>query len=139
MKDLVNKDKIYLEDFDVYVNPYLTYAQIQQIVDGISTLSTWSEKKTSLDMLVLYHVTDIGQEKLEKYTHNQLLESGLIDKVFQCIENIDQLYKAIQWTSGETYLERLLGNFIQQMNAITASALENVQKEVKKNGKQSNK
>ena len=139
MKDLVNKDKIYLEDFDVYVNPYLTYAQIQQIVDGISTLSTWSEKKTSLDMLVLYHVTDIGQEKLEKYTHNQLLESGLIDKVFQCIENIDQLYKAIQWTNGETYLERLLGNFIQQMNAITASALENVQKEVKKNGKQSNK
>lgn len=129
MKEIKNINTLYLEDYDVYVNPYLTYSQIQQIVNAIKMCSDWSTKQTNIDMLILYHVTDITKETLEKYTHDELLQSGLIDEVCKKIKNLDQLYKAISWSEGSNCVERLIGDFLGQMNSVVDTAIkENLSK-----------
>lgn len=90
----------YLEEFDINVNDYLTYAEIQVIVDSIIKFNTWSERQTNIDMLILNFVTDIGAEKLQEIGHEALLESGLIDAVNNHIVNYTQIYEGIRYTES---------------------------------------
>ena len=94
---------VYLEDYDITVNKYLTYAQIQQIANAVVAASandaddTWANRETNIDMLMLYHATDIGKEKLEEIGHDNLLTSGLIDAVRYRIENLYDINEAIDY------------------------------------------
>lgn len=103
MKEIKGNQTVYLEDYDITVNRYLTYAQIQQIANAVVAASandsddTWANRQTNIDMLMLYHATDIGKEKLEEIGHDTLLTSGLIDSVQFCIENYHEIYEAIDY------------------------------------------
>ena len=103
MKEIKGNQTVYLEDYDVTVNKYLTYAQIQQIANAVVEASandsedTWANRETNIDMLMLYHATDIGKEKLEEIGHDNLLTSGLIDAVRYRIENLYSVNKAIDY------------------------------------------
>ena len=103
MKEIKGNQTVYLEDYDITVNKYLTYAQIQQIVNAVVAASandsddTWVNREINIDMLVLYHATDIGKEKLEEIGHDALLTSGLIDSVQFRIENYHEIYDAIDY------------------------------------------
>lgn len=100
MKEIKVKENIYLEDFDVHVNQYLTYAQIQQIVNAVIKFDTWSERYQNIDMLILYHATNINKEELEKYDVDILKQSGLIDAVKNNIVNLNELNEAIEYTTS---------------------------------------
>lgn len=100
MKELHKLDTIYLEDYDVHVNRYLTYAQIQQIVNSLSKLDTWAEKKQNIDMLVLYHATDISKEELESHDFDYFYESGLIGHVNHSIINLYLIDEAIKYNES---------------------------------------
>ncbi len=103
MKEIKGNQTVYLEDYDITVNKYLTYAQIQQIANAVVEASandaddTWANRQTNIDMLMLYHATDIGKEKLEEIGHDNLLTSGLIDSVQFRIENYHEIYAAIDY------------------------------------------
>ena len=103
MKEIKGNQTVYLEDYDITVNKYLTYAQIQQIANAVVAASvndaddTWANRQTSIDMLMLYHATDIGKEKLEEIGHDTLLTSGLIEAVRYCIENLYNVDDAIDY------------------------------------------
>ena len=103
MKEIKGNQTVYLEDYDVTVNKYLTYAQIQQIANAVVAASandaddTWANRETNIDMLVLYHATDISKEKLEEIGHDDLLTSGLIEAVRCCIENLYNVDEAIDY------------------------------------------
>ena len=103
MKEIKGNQTVYLEDYDITVNKYLTYAQIQQIANAVVAVSvndsddTWANRETSIDMLMLYHATDIGKEKLEEIGHDALLTSGLIEAVRCCIENLYNVDEAIDY------------------------------------------
>ena len=103
MKEIKGNQTSYLEDYDITVNKYLTYAQIQQIANAVVAASandaddTWANRETNIDMLMLYHATDIGKEKLEEIGHDALLTSGLIDAVRHRIENIYSVNDAIDY------------------------------------------
>ena len=103
MKEIKGNQTVYLEYYDVTVNKYLTYAQIQQIANAVVAASandvddTWANRETSIDMLMLYHATDIGKEKLEEIGHDNLLTSGLIEAVRCCIENLYNVDEAIDY------------------------------------------
>ena len=103
MKEIKGNQTVYLEDYDITVNKYLTYAQIQQIANAVVAASandaddTWANRETNIDMLVLYHATDIGKEKLEEIGHDVLLTSGLIKAVRCHIENIYNINEAIDY------------------------------------------
>lgn len=103
MKEIKGNQTVYLEDYDITVNKYLTYAQIQQIANAVVEASvndsddTWANRETNIDMLMLYHATDIGKEKLEEIGHDALLTSGLIEAVRCCIENLYNVDEAIDY------------------------------------------
>ena len=103
MKEIKGNQTVYLEDYDITVNKYLTYAQIQQIANAVVAASvndsddTWANRQTNIDMLMLYHATDIGKEKLEEIGHDVLLTSGLIDAVRYRIENLYSVDEAIDY------------------------------------------
>ena len=103
MKEIKGNQTVYLEDYGITVNKYLTYAQIQQIANAVVAASvndsddTWANRETNIDMLMLYHATDIGKEKLEEIGHDALLTSGLIEAVRYRIENIYSVNDAIDY------------------------------------------
>ena len=103
MKEIKGNQTVYLEDYDITVNKYLTYAQIQQIANAVVAASvndsddTWANRQTNIDMLMLYHATDIGKEKLEEIGHDDLLTSGLIEAVRYRIENLYNIDAAIDY------------------------------------------
>nr|DAG40287.1 MAG TPA: hypothetical protein [Caudoviricetes sp.] len=100
MNNIKKNSPVYLKDYDVHVNQYLTYAQIQQIVNSVAKIDTWSEREQNIDMLILLHATDIGIDSLEKNEHNVLLESGLIDSVKENIRNLSSVYDAIKYNES---------------------------------------
>ena len=132
MKEIKAMDKVYLEEFDVYVNPYLTYAQIQAIVNGVKGLDSWAEREQNIDMCVLAFATDIPTEKLEELGHDALLQSGLINAVCGEIKNLFSVYEAIEYTEST---KRALAQIIKALPKYQ----EQIDAVVKKYGKPSTK
>ena len=132
MKEIKAMDKVYLEEFDVYVNPYLTYAQIQAIVNGVKSLDSWAEREQNIDMCVLAFATDIPTDKLEEIGHDALLQSGLINAVWGEIKNLFSVYEAIEYTESTkralAQIIKALPKYQEQLDAV-----------VKKYGKPSTK
>lgn len=132
MKEIKAMDKVYLDEYDVYVNPYLTYAQIQAIVNGVKSLDSWAEREQNIDMCVLAFATDIPTEKLEELGHDALLQSGLINAVCGEIKNLFSVYEAIEYTEST---KRALAQIIKALPKYQ----EQLDTVVKKYGKPSTK
>lgn len=122
MKEIKAMDKVYLEEYDVYVNPYLTYAQIQAIVNGVKGLDGWAEREQNIDMCVLAFATDIPTEKLEELGHDALLQSGLIHAVCGEIKNLFSVYEAIEYTESTkralAQIIKALPKYQEQLDAV---------------------
>lgn len=123
MKEIKKLGPIYLEKFGIEVNPYLTYAQIQQIVNGVIKFDTWAERQQNIELLVLYHTTDMGKEAIEEIGHETLLQSGLIDAVFMRVVNTDKIYKAIEYTES-------VGRALSQIVKILPEKIKEIEKAV---------
>ena len=136
MKEIKGKQTVYLEDYDITVNKYLTYAQIQQIANAVVAASvndsddTWANRETNIDMLVLYHATDIGKEKLEEIGHDVLLTSGLIDAVRYRIENIYSVNDAIDYIENN---QRAINKLLKSLPKVLEEA-KGLQDLMKKHG-----
>ena len=119
MKELKAAEQVYLEDYGVRVNRYLTLAQIQQIVNAIKVFDTWAEREQNKNMLVLYHATDIGKEALEASDYDLLQSSGLIDNVLDCVMNFYDIDKALDWTeSTQRALAQIIKDGLPQIRKI---------------------
>ena len=122
MKEIKAMDKVYLEKYDVHVNPYLTYAQIQAIVNGVKGLDGWAEREQNIDMCVLAFATDIPTEKLEELGHDALLQSGLINAVMWEIKNLHRVYEAIEYTESTkralAQIIKALPKYQEQLDAV---------------------
>lgn len=112
MKEIVKHEPVYLEAFDIHVNQYLTYAQIQQIVDAVKVFDVYAERMQNIDMLVLFHATDMGRENIEKYDHDTLLCSGLIDAVKSKILNFYLIQEGINYTEST---QRAMAQIMKQL------------------------
>lgn len=99
MKELT-KMTIYNDEYEIEINRYLTYAQIQQICNAVRQFETWSERQKNIDLLLLYHATDMTQEEIESYSDEDLLQSGLIDMVKETVKNYEDIYVAIDYTES---------------------------------------
>lgn len=97
MKKVNGVDKVYLADYDVNVEQYLTYAQIQTIANSVKKLDSWAARQQNIDMLVLAFATDIDHKELENYEHDHWLKCGLIEAVTDKIKNLSQIDSAINY------------------------------------------
>lgn len=122
MKEIEAIKPEYLEEYDVHVNPYLTYAQIQAIVNGVKGLDGWAERAQNIDMCVLAFATDIPTEKLEELGHDALLQSGLINAVCGEIKNLFSVYEAIEYTESTkralAQIIKALPKYQEQLDAV---------------------
>ena len=136
MKEIKGNQTVYLEDYDVTVNKYLTYAQIQQIANAVVAASvndsddTWANRQTNIDMLMLYHATDIGKEKLEEIGHDDLLTSGLIEAVRYRIENLYDINGAIDYIENN---QRAINKLLKSLPKVLEEA-KGLQALMKKHG-----
>lgn len=136
MKEIKGNQTSYLEDYDITVNKYLTYAQIQQIANAVVTASandaddTWANRQTNIDMLMLYHATDIGKEKLEEIGHDTLLTSGLIEAVRYRIENLYNVDEAIDYIENN---QRAINKMLKSLPKVLEEA-KGLQDLMKKHG-----
>ena len=112
MKELKIIEPIYIEEYDIKVNRYLTYAQVQQIINAVKGLDGWAEREQAIDMLILYHATDIGEEKIEEIGHETLQQSGLIENVKNSIINVYDIYEGLEYT---TSTQRALAQILKQL------------------------
>ena len=115
MKEIKLIDSVYLKDFDVKVNPYLTYAQIQNIVNAVCKFDTWAERQQNIDILLLHYATDITDNKIEEYGHDQFIQSGIIDEIKTNIKNLNQVYEAIEYTQST---QRALAQILKELPKI---------------------
>lgn len=113
--------KVKLEEYDIEINNYLTYAQIQQIVNSALHCENWAERQQTIDMLMMYHSTNISLEELEKFGHDVLLQSGIIKAVQDNIENYYQILQGIDFYNSWI---KVLTDFAKQM----PSTMEKIQK-----------
>ena len=97
MKEIKKENKLYLNDYDINVSPYLTYAEIQTIANKVKALDSWAEREETIDMYVLYFATDIGKANIDNYNHDTWLKSGVIDAVKGYIKNLEQITEAIKY------------------------------------------
>ena len=136
MKEIKGNQTVDLEDYDVTVNEYLTYAQIQQIANAVVEASandsedTWANRETNFDMLMLYHATDIGKEKLEEIGHDALLTSGLVEAVRCSIENLYNVDEAIDYIENN---QRAINKMLKSLPKIL-EASKGLQGLMKKHG-----
>ena len=136
MKEIKGNQTVYLEDYDITVNKYLTYAQVQQIANAVVGSSaddsedTWANRQTSIDMLMLYHATDITKEELEKVGHDDLLTSGLIQAVREQIKNYYEIFEAINYIEDN---QRAIGKILKSLPKILEES-KGLQALMKKNG-----
>lgn len=79
---------------------YLTYAEIQNIVDQVVKSNVWSDRQQIIDMLMLCYCTDIGQDKIAEVGHERLLVDGVIDDVRGQVKNYYQIRQALQYTES---------------------------------------
>lgn len=131
MEDIIKMAEasyVILDEFGVKVNTYLTYDQIQAIINAVKQFDSWVERQQAIDMMVMYYATDIGQEKLEEIGHDALLKSGLIDAVKDKIEDFYQIDWAIDYTEST---QRALAQILKQLPEI----IPDLKKEMAKNGK----
>lgn len=115
MAIIPEKKTVYLDEYGITVNRYLTYAQIQQIVEATMKFHTWAERQQNIDMLMLVHATDMGVEEIEKYAHDELVQSGLIDKVASNVENIWDINNALEYHEST---QRALAQILTEVNKI---------------------
>lgn len=122
MKDISKLTPIYLEKYDIEVNPYLTYSQIQQIVNTVIGSDSWAERNQIVDLLVLTHATNMTVQEIEHYGHDLLLTSGLIDAVCGEVVNLSEVYKAIEYTESTAralaQILKELPNLIEPLNQV---------------------
>lgn len=113
MKEIKALEDIFLKEFDVYVKPYLTYAQIQNIINSTVHMNSWAERQQNIDMLVLYYTTDIDKSQLQELDHTVLLQSGLIDAVRNNVKNYNIIEAAIEYT---TSIQRSLTTMVKELS-----------------------
>lgn len=129
MKKIKIKNNIILNDFNVSVNPYLTYAQIQYIVNEVCKFDSWAERQQNIDLLLLHYVTDITDEEINEYGHEVLLQSGLIDAVKKNVSNLKQIYKAIDYTqSTQRMFQQALKEMPKYINSIKEVELNGIKR-----------
>lgn len=125
MKEIQKKESVYLEDYGVTVNQYLTYAQIEGIADAVGKFTTWAERMQNLDMLLLVFATDMTPEQVEEIGHKTLDGSGLIDAVKETVVNYHKVNEAISYNEGT---QRALAQILKQLPSILTPLKKTIEK-----------
>lgn len=111
MKELIAK-KVYLKEYDINVNPYLTPTQVEDIAKTVINLNSWLEREQMICYKALCYATDIGKSKIEELDPDMIASSGLYSEVMLHIINFSDIYDAIKHYESPV---RMLADIAQNM------------------------
>ena len=119
MKELKGLKEKYLENYDIEVKQYLTFSQIQEIINSILQVDTYEERENTINYLLLVFMTNIGKEVVDELGPDIFVESGLMNEVKDSIKNIDKLYEGIVYheSTGKALREisKSLPTYLEEM------------------------
>lgn len=118
MNELKKPENVYLEKYDISVKPYLSYDEIQVILNAVEQFDMWSERQTNIDVLMLYFCTDIGKDKIEEIGHELLLSSGLIDDVRREVTNMNEVYAGLAYNDSISREMKLIMKDIKKIAGV---------------------
>lgn len=111
MKEL-KKETIYLKEYDVTVNAYLTPNQIEAIALEVIKLPSWIEREQTICYHVLKYATDINGETLDNLDPNTIVASGLWCEVEYEVRNLHEISEAVKFYESPV---RLLADVAQKL------------------------
>ena len=86
-----------LENYDINVKQYLTYAQIQKIIETTMKYQTWAERESNIDFMVLCYTTDLTPEKIDEIGFDNLVTSGLVEDVIRHVSNYYDIMQGLNY------------------------------------------
>ena len=107
--------KIHLNKYDVDVNQYLGYDEIQFIIESTLPIENYNDRIKNIDMLVLHYAAGIPIETLESADPDEYLCSGLIDAVECAVENFCEIKKGLDYYNSTPKLLNAVIQAIQKL------------------------
>lgn len=102
MKELKKPERIYIEDFDIYVKPRLLDAEIQQICNNAIKFRTWSERERTINLMTFIYATEIAdkEDEVNALNYDLMSECGVFGKVKEAVINSEDIYKAVAFSES---------------------------------------
>ena len=108
----------YIDDFDVNVKHYLTLGEIDEIAMEVAKLGTFLEREQMICYKVLCYCTDIGEDVIAELDPDEIIKSGLWDKVESEVYNFYAIHDAIKFYES---LVRLLSDIAKMIPGLEES------------------
>ena len=101
MKELQKPERIYIEEFDIYVKPRLSDAEIQQIANNVIKFKTWAERERTMNLMMFIYATEISDEdEINALDYDLMNECGVFNTVWNTIHNADSILDAIEFSES---------------------------------------
>ena len=106
------------------VKRYLTYSQIQNIINTVMQYQTWAERQTIIDEMVICYTTDLTQKEVEEKTVDYFVQCGLVDYLHYTVENYFDIFEGLKYheSVGKALME--LSKNIPQIKEAIMSELQ---------------
>ena len=97
------KDKFGIDSVKVY----LTYSQIQNIINTVMQYQTWAERQTVIDTMVICYTTDLPQKEVEEKGIDYFVQIGLVNWLHYTVDNYDDIFEGLKYheSVGKAVLE----------------------------------
>ena len=101
MKELQKPERIYIEEFDIYVKPRLSDAEIQQIANNVIKFKTWAERERTMNLMVFIYATEISDEdEINALDYDLMNECGVFSAVWHNVKNAYSIVDAIDFSES---------------------------------------
>lgn len=102
MKELQKPERIYIEEFDIYVKPRLSDAEIQQIANNVIKFKTWAERERTMNLMMFVYATEMGDkpDEVNALDYDLMNECGVFSAVWSTIHNAHSILDAINFSES---------------------------------------
>jgi hypothetical protein len=102
-------ERIHNEEFDIYIDKYLTPDKVEAIAEEMLKHTKANERTYICNILLAKYCTDIGEDYEYGDYYNDLLCNGVFDAIQNTIVNIAEIYEYIyQAESINVQLDKFL-------------------------------
>ena len=101
MKELQKPERIYIEEFDIYVKPRLSDAEIQQIANNVIKFKTWAERERTMNLMMFIYATEMSDEdEINALDYDLMNECGVFSAVWSTVHNAYSILDAIEFSES---------------------------------------
>lgn len=102
MKELKKPERVYIEEFDIYVKPRLSDAEIQQIANNVIKFKTWAEREKTMNLMMFIYAAEIAdkEDEVNALDYDLMNECGVFSSIWHNIQNAYSVVDAIDFSES---------------------------------------